>query len=211
MQYTIWYSCYIDLLVGHGVGSCFIECDDKIQAYFVFKQNTTINELHLLAISLGLEKCPIGSDIHFLGPSKYPDQALKKLKTWIDKDEIDLKSHSHILKEIWNLLCQMKNTTSQYFLSRRADPMLWVTSQACANHFKIIQEMAIRDGKFLEFARFGISDQYSRESFLKSKFSRPLTETQFEKKVTERKAELLKVHLTVKSADNVIQFPQNLR
>lgn len=189
MKYTLWYSCYIDLFHSMGVGSSFVESPDGlIQMNYCFAPETTINELSLMGILSGLEEIPKGSDIDILGVCSYADQALTKLKAWIENDELDSKAHSWHLKHIWSLITQLRTVQSHAYRSRRADPMLWVSSLASQWQFRKMQERAIEALCFpKEPSPWRFSNKWKKSDFLSFKFQRPMTENALEKAIIERK------------------------
>lgn len=202
MKYTLWYSCYIDLIRAQGVASTFVEMDrELVHLSYSAHEEATINSLYLRGVLAGLQKIPDGADVDIIGMSKYVDQVLKKLSQWMKEDgEIDLKSHSELLKQIWQEMVKKGKMTSQAFTSRRSDPMLWATSQVSGWQFRITQQITIERMKFPhgESWRFGNEnfDRVKTSSFLELKWEKPFTDLQFEKlmiKRRERCAPILKL------------------
>lgn len=207
MKHTIWYSCYIDLFQNYGVASSYVEYKDHLEIDFAFKKNTTINELNIIGILNGLRRTPVQSEVHIIGNCKYADQALRKLKEWTENDEIDFKAHGHHLKSIWGHMIKMNTVSSRYFQSRRSDPMLWPMSQASLYHFRLLQDMAIRDLKFPDYGEWSFQEKIAKETFLNISFQKPYTDNQMEKRILERRKELVAQETGI---DNVIRFPSKV-
>lgn len=214
MKYTIWYGCYIDLLSKYGVASAHVEHDEKIYIEYFFKQDTTINELNLMSILIGLHYIPDGSEVTIIGCCRYAYQVLEKLSGWIRDEEIDVKCHSEILKEIWKALQKKGTINTKYFASRRADPMLWAISQSSMQHFRNVQVQSINDLKSPNGLVWHYNDLIHKEDFLAQKFLRPFTEIKMEKLIAEKiiaNRRLEVANLAKPKSDrssNVIQFPR---
>jgi len=204
-KYTLWHSSYIDLVSMEGVASVFLESEGQIEVRaYMAKQQTTINELALFGVQMGLVLAEEG-DVAIKGVNKYVDQALHRLSSWMKEDgEIDTKAHSAHLKSIWALFQAMsktgRNATSEFFPSRSYDPMLWATSQHSREQYRKVQEEIIQKLKFPEMIYYMDGEMIEKETFLKMELkNKPLTQIQFEKRMIKRRAELAKA---VSKTDN---------
>jgi ribonuclease HI len=209
MKYTLWYSCYIDLFREMGVAACFIEHEKKLRMFWNFCNPATINKLNLIAVIIGLKTIPAGADVDIIGNSKYISETLKRIKTWIEKDELDIKSHTDLLRNLWPLMTSKGRMTTQFYSSRRSDPMLWSGSKAAGEFFREIQEkLADSESKFPHPKDiFEVSSQWDVDYFTSYKFRSPLTDLAWEKLFQQNREKMAKKKASeVQQLDNVIPF-----
>lgn len=193
MKHTIYYSNYIDLFKSIGVGTSIVETEQSMIYDFAFCQSTTINQLNVYALILGLKRIPRGDDVHVVGCSRYLGEALKRLSQWIKSDELDVKSHSHLWKEVWRLIRQLGEVTYKTHGSRRGHEILYPASQLSAQQFRHMQLNAIKNLGFpkIDYQEWLFNHEMhptgvGLDDFLNHSFDKPLTEAKFEKLIQAR-------------------------
>ncbi len=204
MKYTLWYACYIDLLREEGVGASFIEHEGNLQVIFQYYSGSTINKLNLLALLNGLTQLPAKADVDIYGNSKYISEVLRRIGSWIKKDEIDIKSHSDLLKSIWNSMILKRHITTEYYTSRKSHPMLWATSKAVGNYFRLLQESVAKNAHPVKNGDIWKFDIVSLDDFLRTKFQAPLTDLALEKLISSEKSKRLAADKQEGNLNNVI-------
>lgn len=213
-KYKLWHSTYVDFLSRRGIGSYVyqnVNDENEIGCGSIYRDNTTINELSLSAIILGLNCIgPIAStDVSIIGCCKYADMAIDRLPNWmLDEEVMGQRPHLEHLTEIYELILRFGDITSTYHVSRATDPVVYTVSQIAMDSYRDCQLRMIADLKHLESPtplKFNLTDLTLNDLRTNVAYKKPLTDHMIQKKIElARKARDKKI---IETDSNVIKFP----